>query len=102
MACNETFEVLHNVYMCKLLLLRWLATGWAFRGSNPGESDFFLTGQPALAAHPASNSMRTEFFPVVKRSGRVVDQQPHLATLLNKEENYNSTPPLDFRGLFYG
>jgi len=36
----------------------------------------------------------------LKRPGRGVDQQPHLAPRLKKEYSYISTPPLDRRGQF--
>ena len=41
-------------------------------------------------------------FPGVKRPGRVVNHSPHLAPRLKKEQNYTSTPPLGFLGLFQG
>ena len=53
-------------------------------------------------AHPASYTMGTEFFPVVKWPERGLDQPPHLAPRLKKEYSYISTPPLGLRGLFQG
>ena len=50
-----------------------------------------LTGP---GAHPATYTMGTGSFPGVKRPGRGVNHQPHLAPRLKKEWGLASTPPL--------
>ena len=54
-------------------------------------------------AHPASYTMGTGSFPVVRRPGSGVDHSPYLALRLKKEYGYTSTPlpPLLFHGLFW-
>ena len=74
--------------------------GWTVRGSNPGGGEIFRTRQTTLAAHPTSNTMRTESFPGVKRPGRGVDNPPHLAPRFNKEDSNTCIPHLGLRGLF--
>ena len=54
-------------------------------------------------AHPASYTIGTWSFPVVKWPRRGVDHPPpHLAPRLKKEQNYTSTPSLGLRGFFWG
>ena len=70
-------------------------------GFNPRwESRFSLPVQTGPEAHPATYTMGTGSFPGVKRPGRGVDHQPHLAPRLKKEYSYTSTPPLCLHGLF--
>jgi hypothetical protein len=67
-----------------------------------GGGIFSAPVQTGIGAHPASYTMGTGAFPGVKRPGRGVDQPPHLAPRLKKEQSYTSTSPLVFRGLEYG
>jgi hypothetical protein len=46
---------------------------------------FFAPVQTDPGSHPASYTMGTGSFPGVKRSGRDVDQSPHLAPRLKEE-----------------
>ena len=68
-----------------------LVGGWGSR--------FYSPVQTGSEAHPASYTMGTESFPGIKRPGRGLDHQPHLAPRLNKEQSYSSTSPLCLRGL---
>jgi len=73
--------------------------GWTVRGSKVG-------GGGALAhpgAHPApQHSGYRVFFLEVKRPGPGVDNPPHLAPRLKKEQSYNSVHLLGLHGLFWG
>jgi hypothetical protein len=51
----------------------------------PARVRFSAPVQPGSGAHPASYTMGTGSFPGVKRPGRGVDHQPHLASRLKKE-----------------
>jgi len=54
------------------------------------------------AAQPASYTMGTGSFQMVKWPGVALTTHLHLAPRLNKEYSYNSTLPLDHHGLFKG
>ena len=56
--------------------------------------------QTGAGAQPASYTMGTWSFPVVKRPGRDVDHPPHLAPWLKKEYSYTTSPPLGLGGRF--
>ena len=78
-----------------------IGTGWAVRGSNPSGNEILRT-RPDRPCGPPSllyNGYRLTF-PGVKRSGRGVNNPPHLASKLKKEQSYTSTPLMDLRGLF--
>ena len=69
-----------------------LATGQTVRVSNPSEGrDFPHPSIPALGVHPASCTMGTRYFPVVKRAGRGAE--------VMKGQGYTSTHPLGLRDL---
>jgi hypothetical protein len=57
--------------------------------------------QTGPGAHSACYAVGTGSFPGVKRLGRGVDHQRHVALTLKKESSYMSTPPVGLRGLFY-
>jgi len=50
-----------------------------------GGARFFAPVQTSPGAHPASNTIDTASFPVVKRPGRDADHPPHLAQKFKKE-----------------
>jgi hypothetical protein len=56
--------------------------------------------QTGLESHPASYTMGRGCYPGIKRSGRVVDHPPHLASRLKEEYSYTATLHLYLRGLF--
>jgi hypothetical protein len=58
--------------------------------------------QTGPGAHPASYTMGTSSFQGVKRPEHGVDQSPHLAPRLKKDQSYSSILPLDLRALFQG
>ena len=62
-------------------------------------SRFSAPVQTSPEAHPASHTMGTSSLAGVKRPGRDVNHQPHLAPRLKKEQSYTSTPPLGLRSL---
>jgi len=59
----------------------------------PLDAQFSASVQIEPEAHPASYTMGTGSFSVVKRPGRGVDLPLHLAPRLKKECNYISGPP---------
>ena len=79
-----------------------IATDWTVRGSNAGGAKFSAPVQTSSGAHPASYTMSTGSYTVVKRPGRGVDHQPHLAPRMKEEQSYTSAPPLGLRVLFQG
>jgi hypothetical protein len=50
--------------------------GWTVWRSNPGGGEIFRTRPAGRGAHPASYTMGTGSFPVVKRPDRGVDLTP--------------------------
>jgi hypothetical protein len=54
----------------------------------------FTAVQTSPGTHPASCTMGTGSFPVVKRPGRGADPSPHSNAVVMKEESYTSTPPM--------
>ena len=60
----------------------------------PVEARFSAPDQIGPGAHPASYTVGTGSFPVVKRPGRGVDQPSNLAPRLKKEYGYNYSPPM--------
>jgi len=64
------------------------------------EARFFAPVQTCPGAHPASHTMGTGSFSVVKRPGCGFYHPPHLALRLKQEWSYTSTPSLGLRGLF--
>jgi hypothetical protein len=79
-------------------------TGGTVGGDRiPVGARFSALVQTSPWARPASYTMGTGSFPGVKRPGRGVDHQPHLASRLKKEYSYTSTctPRLGLRGLFW-
>ena len=77
-------------------LLRY---GWS-GDRNPVGASFPAPVQTGRGAHPASCTIDTVCFPGVKRLGRGVDQPPHLAPRLRKEQSVTSTLRLGPGGLF--
>ena len=57
--------------------------------------------QTGPGAHPASCTMGTGSFPVVKRPGCDADHPTYLEPSLKKESSYTSTHPLGLRGLLW-
>ena len=53
-----------------------LHSGWTVRGSNPGGARFSASVQTGPGAYPASYTMGTGLFPLVKRPWRGVDHPP--------------------------
>ena len=54
-------------------------------------------GLDGQGVHPASCTIGTESFPVIKRAGRGTD--PHLSAEVMKGQGYTSTHPLDLSAL---
>ena len=70
---HGTYEL---IVLYKVQYIRYPATGWAVRGTNPGGGEIFCTS-PHRPWGPSSllyNGYRA--FPEVKRSGRGVDHLP--------------------------
>ena len=66
-----------------------IATRYGLKGpgieSRGGGARFFTPVQTGPGAHPAYYTMGTGSFPWVKRTGRGVDHQPHLAPRVKEE-----------------
>jgi len=58
------------------------------------EARFSASVQTDPGAHPASYTIGTGSFPMVKRPGRGADHPPYLAPRLKNEYSYTSTPPM--------
>jgi hypothetical protein len=58
----------------------------------PVGARFFAHVQTGPGAHPASSTMGTGSFPVVKRPGRGADHPPPSNAEVKKEKSYTSTP----------
>ena len=72
-----------------------LATGWTFRGSNPGGDEIFRTcpGRPWEPPGLLYNGYRV--FPAgIVWSGRDADSSPSSSAVVMKRQSYTSTPPM--------
>jgi len=92
----QTLNIFNFLYFCihPCFILLWagiaksilrLATGWTVRGSNPSGGEDFRTRPDLPWAHPASYTIGTGSFPVVKRPGRGFNHPPHLAPRLKEK-----------------
>jgi hypothetical protein len=81
-----------------------MATGYGLDGRGdriPVGARFFAHVQTGPGVHPASCTMGTRSFLVVKRPGRGADHPSPSSVEVTNEYSYTSTPPLGLRGLFY-
>ena len=76
-----------------------LATGWTVRVRMPVTARFSAQVHTGPGAQPASYTMGTWSLLGVKRPGRGVHHQSHLAPKLKKKYSYTPTPLLGLRGL---
>jgi len=94
------FILVRAVEPMMMIMMMICTSAWAGRAGRSGdwirwEHDIPYPSRPALwPALPPG----TESLPWVKRPGRSVDRQPHLALRLKKEESYTATPALCLHG----
>ena len=75
--------------------LQRLATGWKFRGSNPGWAEIFRTCPDPPWGPPSLLYKQYQVFPGCKeRPGRDADPSHPSSALVMKEQSYTSTPPI--------
>ena len=98
---GKQVDVLLSLWAGIAQSVKRFATGWTFRGSNPGGGARFSAPiHTDPGAHPAFYTMGTGSFPGVKRPGRGVDHpSPSSAEVKERVELYVYSPPLYLRGL---
>jgi len=95
-------KVLSMCNMYNLLIMFLMCSNGRSEDRIPMGARFSSPVLTGPGVHPASHTVDTASFPGVKRSGRGVNHQPHLAPRLKKEYGYTSSPHLGLRGLFLG